>query len=159
MGSTHDSNRFPRTLYSQSRTTSYRVGFEITDEPGLSIIELLDVESSCRPSKKMKHRFNGPVCLLGEADRSVSHCSIGPILIQVITMSEVRTSHRVTVPRPLLPALYTKYHRYAHTTDNKLTKITHSNQVITIKKNFGSHKTEMDKSKEKLFWFSKNYRT
>lgn len=96
-----EANRFPRTrcILKQDIQLTVGSGFEITERASLSIIEHSVVETSLSSLQD-----EGSACLLGEADRPVSHCSIGTMLIQGITMSEVRereplvvSSRRVTI--------------------------------------------------------------
>lgn len=104
-----EANRFPRTrcILKQDIQLTVGSGFEITERASLSIIEHSVVETSLSSLQD-----EGSACLLGEADRPVSHCSIGTMLIQGITMSEVRereslsSCHRAVSPFVRPPLFY-----------------------------------------------------
>lgn len=103
-----EANRFPRTrcILKQDIQLTAGSGFEITERASLSIIEHSVVVETSLSSLQDE----GSACLLGEADRPVSHCSIGTMLIQGITMSEVREREReplVVSPRSFVrPSLF-----------------------------------------------------
>lgn len=92
-----EANRFPRTrcILKQDIQLTAGSGFEITERASLSIIEHSVVVETSLSSLQDE----GSACLLGEADRPVSHCSIGTMLIQGITMSEVRERERERASR------------------------------------------------------------